>query len=98
LDEDVSISVASLLRARGFLAVTTQEAGRLGQADTEQLAYAARQGMTLLTHNRVDFEALHRQYLAEGRIHQGIIVASRRHPHLMPGNLLRLLNRVTADE
>ena len=32
LDEDVSVLVAELLRARGFVAVTTQQAGNLGTA------------------------------------------------------------------
>ena len=60
LDEDVSVLVASLLRARGFVAVTTLEAGRLGQSDAGQLEYAVEQRKVLLTHNRADFEALAR--------------------------------------
>ncbi len=37
LDEDVSVLVADLLRARGFIAMTTQEAGRTGENDASQL-------------------------------------------------------------
>jgi len=33
LDEDVSVLLASLIRARGFEAVTTLEAGNLGASD-----------------------------------------------------------------
>lgn len=40
LDEDVSVLVGDLLRARGFMAVTTQEAGQTGQNDEAQLEYA----------------------------------------------------------
>lgn len=58
LDEDVSVLVADLLRARGFIDDTTQETGRTGQNDEAQLEYAVRQHKTLLTHNRADFEAL----------------------------------------
>jgi predicted nuclease of predicted toxin-antitoxin system len=58
LDEDVDVLLAQLMRARGFVTVTTQEAGQLGNNDAEQLAYAISQHKTLLTHNRVDFEAL----------------------------------------
>jgi hypothetical protein len=43
LDEDVDVLVADLVRARGFEATTTQEAGRKGTGDDEQLAYAASQ-------------------------------------------------------
>lgn len=65
LDEDVDVLVADLLRARGFVAVTTRDAGQLGSSDQEQLAYAASQAKTFLTHNRADFEALARAYTAQ---------------------------------
>ena len=58
LDEDVSALVGRLVASRGFEARTTGEAGNLGCSDEEQLAYAASQGMTLLTHNRADFDQL----------------------------------------
>ena len=40
LDEDVDVLIADLVRARGFAATTTQEAGNTGKGDEEQLAYA----------------------------------------------------------
>ncbi len=43
LDEDVDVLVADLARARGFKAVTTQEAGRKKKDDAEQLAFATGQ-------------------------------------------------------
>jgi len=98
LDEDVSVLVGALLRARGFRTTITRDAGQLGRKDVDQMAYAASHGLVLLTHNRADFEALHRQYLDEGRNHWGIIVAARRDPPLIVANLLRLLNKLTADE
>jgi predicted nuclease of predicted toxin-antitoxin system len=58
LDEDVNVLLADLLKARGFEAITTREAGQLSKTDEEQLRYAVSQELTLLTHNRVDFEAL----------------------------------------
>lgn len=98
LDEDVSVLVASLLLARGIKAVTTRDAGQLGQSDRSQLDYAASHDMLFITHNRVDFEALHRQYLSAHKVHWGIVIVSRRLPHAIVTNLLRLLNRMTADE
>ena len=96
LDEDVDVLVADLIRARGFIATTTQEAGRLHNSDTAQLAYAVSQHRTLLTHNRVDCEALARAYMAAGQTHYGMLIAVRRPPQEVARRLLRILNHVTA--
>ena len=98
LDEDVSVLLGALLRSRGFEAVTTQEAGNAAAPDERQLEYAVAQGLTLLTHNRADFERLATQYFHEGRRHGGIIIAVRRLPHDILRRLLTLLNQTTADE
>ena len=52
LDEDVDVLVATLLRVRGFVAVTTHEAGTLGASDSIQLAHAVNTQQTLLTDRR----------------------------------------------
>ncbi len=62
LDEDVSVLVGDLIRARGFTVLTTYEAGRAGASDADQLQFASSQRHVLLTHNRRDFETLARQY------------------------------------
>ncbi|MGA2608430.1 MAG: DUF5615 family PIN-like protein [Terriglobia bacterium] len=98
LDEDVDVVLSHLVRARGFRVMTTQEAGHVGNTDAEQLAFATDQGKTILTHNRVDFEALARRYFEDKRTHSGIIIAVRRHPKEMARRLLILLNSLTADE
>lgn len=98
LDEEVSVAVAEMLKARGFQAVTTRDAGGLGAMDEDQLHYAVSHQMALLTHNRADFEALHRRYLVADREHWGLIIAARRRPPLLVAHLLRLLNRLTVDE
>lgn len=98
LDEDVDVLIADLVRARGFNAVTTQEAWRKKQDDANQSAFAASQQWTLLTHNRVDFEKLAQDYFAAGKSHSGIIIATRRDPHEIVRRLLAILNHVTADE
>jgi hypothetical protein len=98
LDEDVNVLIAQLLRARGFVVVTTQEAGQLGSSDGEQLAYAVSQHKTLPTHNRVDCEALAQTYFVAGQLHDGIILAVRRPPREIARRLLRILNAVTAEE
>jgi len=98
LDEDVDVLVADLIRARGFKAMTTQEAGRKRKDDDEQLAFAASQQLTLLTHNCVDFEVRAQGYFAASKTHNGIIIAARRDPYEIARRLLAILNNVTADE
>lgn len=95
-DEDVSVVVAAILRARGFEVVTTRESG-VGLPDAEQLAFAARAGRALLTHNRSDFERLHREWLETGRAHAGIIIARRRLPRDLAAMFGRLLGRLSAE-
>jgi uncharacterized protein with PIN domain len=58
LDEDVDVLVAEMVRAHGFDALTTREAGRLGESDEAQLTFATAEGRVFLTHNRVHFERL----------------------------------------
>lgn len=97
-DEDVDVLVAGLLRARGFDVLTTRDARNLHATDEEQLAFAVTGQRALLTHNRVDFEALHQQRLASGQHHCGILIAVRRPAYEIARRLLRILNAVTADE
>jgi hypothetical protein len=98
LDEDVSVLVADLVRARGFVATTTQEAGMTGRGDPEQLAYAVGREAAMLAHNREDYEALAEEYFAAGQTHYGIIIAVRRRPYELARRLLSILNTTTADE
>ena len=98
LDEDVSVLLAVLLRSRGFEALTTHETGNAAASDEAQFEYAASRGLTLLTHNRADFERLAARYFDEGKQHAGIIIVVRRLPHDILHRVLNLLNRTTADE
>ena len=98
LDEDVDVLIADLVRARGFTAITTREAGQLGNGDADQLAYAISQRKTFFTHNRVDFETLTQTYFAASKFHNGIIIAVRHSPYEIARRLLLILNQVTVDE
>ena len=98
LDEDVDVLVAELVRARGFKSTTTREAEQIQNNDAEQLVYAVKQQATLLTHNRVHFEALAEEYFAAGKTHYGIIIAVRRPVYELVRRLLIILNHVSADE
>ena len=98
-DEDVSANVVANLRSREFDVTSSGEVDMLGQSDEEQLAFAISQKRVLVTHNRKDFELLHQQYLAEKRMHLGIIIAKRRFrdEHVVT-KLLHLLNQVSGEE
>ena len=98
LDEDVSVLVAAMIRARGFEVLTTVEAGNLGASDEEQLSFATSIGSVLLTHNRVDFENLAVQRFQTEIAHTGIVIAARHPPGEIARRLLRLLNEVTASD
>src|SRR5439155_18798219 len=82
-DEDVSVALAAMLRARGFPGDHHLRPGHLGWTDEQQLQAAADADRILLTHNRTDFERLHREWLGSGRQHAGIVIARCR----LPGEL-----------
>jgi len=93
-DEDVSVVLASILRARGFDVLTTRDAENRGQSDIGQLTFSAKNHRALLTHNRLDFEALHGKFVEEGKPHEGIILARRRPPGEMAARIGRLLTKL----
>jgi hypothetical protein len=86
-DEDVYGAIAPALRRKGFDAVSTPEANRLGLTDEEQLQWAAQEERTVVTFNVAHFAKLHGEWLAIGRHHAGIVV-SNQHPL---GEVLRSL-------
>lgn len=98
LDEDVSVFVATLLQARGLDVTTAREQDMLGESDETQLAFASSMGRCILTHNRLDFEKLHTHYVATGKRHAGILIASRRDPYELTRRVTILCDSLTADE
>jgi predicted nuclease of predicted toxin-antitoxin system len=98
LDENVSFVVAGILRSRGFDATTAQEAGNKGLSDDEQLKFALTNSMTILTHDRVDFEELAKRYFAGNKTHGGIIIVYPHPPQEIARRLTIVLNNITADE
>jgi hypothetical protein len=77
-DEDTYGAIAPALRAAGFDAVSTPEAGRLGESDESQLLWAGINQRVLVTFNVAHFARLHIQWLHAGRSHAGIVVSSQR--------------------
>jgi hypothetical protein len=97
-DEDMYGTIARALRERGYDAISTPEAGNLGQSDAEQLHYAIIQERAILTFNVGDFVQLHTEYLHSNLEHWGIIVSKRVPIGEVVRRMLNLLNSLTADE
>jgi len=97
MDEDMSALVATLLRSRGLDVTTVPEQSTVGKTDSEQLEFAASLGRCLVTHNRVDFERLHLQFIEEGREHCGIIVAPQKTAYEVVQRVGVLVNTLTVD-
>ena len=74
LDEDLSPTIARLLREDGLDATSAHEAGCLGLSDVEQLRHAARAGRALLTRNGRHFTGLAAECIRRQEPHAGIIV------------------------
>ncbi len=96
-DEDMSALVAVLLRSRGLDVTTVPEQATLGRTDREQLKFATSLGRCILTHNRVDFERLHLEYV-EDKQHSGIIVVPQKNAYEVAGRIGILVSALTADE
>ena len=92
-DEDVYGAVASGLRRAGFDAVSTPEAGRLGESDESQLQWATNQARVVITFNVADFADLHVRWLQSGQHHAGMIVSAQRGI----GDILRRLTNLTTS-
>lgn len=63
------------LRARDVDVTTALDESMIERTDAEHLDFASRQGRVLFSFNRGDFLQLHRQYLATGKSHAGLILA-----------------------
>jgi len=86
-DEDVYGAIAPALRAAGFDAVSTPEAGRLGESDESQLHWSTQERRVLVSFNVAHFADCHSRWLQVGQHHAGIIVSTQR----TIGDLLRRL-------
>jgi hypothetical protein len=96
IDEDAqSNALIRALRSRGVPLLTTSEAGMSKQTDEEQLRFATSQNRVLLTSNIAEFARMHRDWLAGGKSHSGIILV--RQQKWGPGELAQRIIRVLAQ-
>jgi hypothetical protein len=97
LDEDVHTFIAQALRLRGWDALTTQEAGRRGTDDHDQISFATAQKYAILTYNSRDYPRLHYEIITSGGSHAGIILATQEDPRWNIRALFNLLNNLSAE-
>lgn len=97
-DEDMSALVATILKSRGFDITTVPEQATLGKTDSEQLKTATYLGRCLITHNRVDFERLHLQYMKKNERHCGIIIVPQKNAYEVARRIGILVNVLTVEE
>ncbi len=71
-------SLTAGLRARNIDVVTAEEAGMRGIPDERHLEFAAEAGRPIFSFNRRDFARIHRDWMAGGRTHSGVILLTNR--------------------
>lgn len=98
LDENVPFGTASALKQHGFSVTTPKEAGLLGHRDESQLDFASQGEMILITCDRGDFAALHRDWVAHNRRHFGIVICKQKPFKLFLNDLLRFLKEKDPHE
>jgi hypothetical protein len=96
-DEDMSTLVATLLRSRGLNITTAPEQSTLGQSDRHQLEFATSLNRCILTHNRVDFEQLHLQYIELEIQHAGIILVPQKNAYEIAQRVAILITSIVPD-
>ena len=87
LDEDMSPTVAKILRKYQVDAVSTHDVNMTQSSDREQLEYAAAEGRSIVTRNRDDFVRLTVQFFNDLRPHCGVLIV----PYSMPGDKFHLI-------
>ena len=92
LDENIDVLVAKILCARGLTVLTTDDVGRKGTSDPEQLIYAAENGLAIVSMDRMDFEILAKDYFNSGREHFGIFILSDASPQSLSRKLTNFLD------
>ncbi|MCW5959981.1 MAG: DUF5615 family PIN-like protein [Pyrinomonadaceae bacterium] len=98
LDEDVDVLIAKMIRSENFAAISTDEAGRKGKSDADQLSFAATHQYAIVTHNRYDYEKLAQSYFEKNHDHCGIIIAVQRSPREIANAILKILDTHSADQ
>ncbi len=96
-DEDVPVLVARIARDLGVDIVHTEELGRKGASDEEQLLFAAQDGRILLTRNCKDFRIFSTTFADRDLPHLGVLGISPRLAETSPTTIARALLRYDSE-
>ena len=77
LDEDVHKKIATALKLKGYDVVSAHEANKYGLTDLQQLEFAVSERRAFFTFNVGDFSRLHKEFMASGKSHFGIILSKQ---------------------
>ncbi len=80
LDENLSDEIAVIARGLGVDVISSHGSGRDKLTDEDQLTFAAAEGRCVVTVNRDDFIRLTNLFLAEQRVHAGVLIVPRSKP------------------
>ncbi|MCP4961641.1 MAG: hypothetical protein GY925_20540 [Actinomycetia bacterium] len=102
LDEMHAPSVAASLVEQGWDVEAVAASRDLrGMSDEDLLSWAARDERAVVTENIVDFARIAADWVAEGRVHQGLVFTNpkrfNRATIAYPGNLIGALREFLAD-
>jgi len=100
LNEQLSPQIAARLRDKGYdVEAMADRADLAGSTDREVLELAAREDRAVVTNNVKDFRPLAAQWLAQGRIHAGLILVppTRTRTRAAVPALARAIEQVLGD-
>ena len=98
LDEDVHKKVATALRLKGYDVISAHEVQNNSLTDKKQLEFASTEHRAIFTFNAADFDKLHKELLAKGALHYGIILAKQITLGETVKRLSKFLSSHTAEE
>ncbi len=98
LDEDISYTVAVVLRSRGCDVISAHEVGMTGKTDDEQLDYAVTNARTILTFNARHFAPLAEKCYKEQRDHLGIVISKQINLSEMARMVVNMLKIYKTDD
>ena len=97
-DEHMAPFLASLLRARGHDALTTEEANLHAASDEAIMEYGAIQDRIILTNDLRDFPSLVQEWNESQNDFAGVVQLRRAGSGYRPGNLIsRIEQHITSD-
>src|SRR3954447_8335736 len=101
LDEDaMQGGLVMALRSRHVDVLTAFDGGMVNQSDEDHLHYASLNERVLYSFNIKDYSLLHEQWISNGRVHSGILLAPQQRYSVgeQLKRLLQFLNRRAAAE